>query len=156
MRLSKKNKSISELQIRIVKFLMYLGQKTYLGRGQLRKQLIVLINYIIGYGSLKESRFICNVNNVPFNFYNDKHKTPQSHIPVAKGAAIVPNTGKAGAGEKYFRRWDRDGIGEFAIFGACWICDFPFSAFIGYPCTRDRGDIFGDRMWMKSMDSISP
>ena len=72
MRLSKKNKSISELKIRIVKFLMYLGQKTYLGRGQLRKQLIVLINYIIGYGSLKESRFICNVNNVPFNFYNDK------------------------------------------------------------------------------------
>ena len=72
MRLSKKNKSISELQIRIVKFLMYLGQKTYLGRGQLRKQLIILINYIIGYGSLKESRFICNVNNVPFNFYNDK------------------------------------------------------------------------------------
>ena len=72
MRLSKKNKSISELKIRIVKFLIYLGQKTYLGRGQLRKQLIVLINYIIGYGSLKESRFICNVNNVPFNFYNDK------------------------------------------------------------------------------------
>ena len=72
MRFSKKNKSISELQIQIVKFLLYLGQKTYLGRGQLRKQLIVLINYIIGYGSLKKSRFICNVNNVPFNFYNDK------------------------------------------------------------------------------------
>ena len=72
MRLSKKNVSTSELQIRIVKFLLYLGQKTIFGRGQLRKQLIVLINYIIGYGSLKDSRFICNVNNVPFNFYNDK------------------------------------------------------------------------------------
>ena len=72
MRLSKKNKSISELQIRIVKFLLYLGQKTIFGRGQLRKKLIVLINYIIGYGSIKESRFICNVNTVPFNFYNDK------------------------------------------------------------------------------------
>ena len=72
MRLSKKNKSASELQIRIVKFLLYLGQKTIFGRGQLRKKLIVLINYIIGYGSIKESRFICNVNSVPFNFYNDK------------------------------------------------------------------------------------
>ena len=72
MKLSKKNKSISELQIQIVKFLLYLGQKTFFGRGQLRKQLIVLVNYIIGYGSLKDSRFICNVNNVPFNFYNDK------------------------------------------------------------------------------------
>jgi FkbM family methyltransferase len=72
MKLSKKNKFTSELQIQIVKFLLYLGQKTFLGRGQLRKQLIVLINYIIGYGSLKDSRFICNVNNVPFNFYNDK------------------------------------------------------------------------------------
>lgn len=72
MKLLKKNKSTSELQIQIVKFLLYLGQKTFFGRGQLRKQLIVLINYIIGYGSLKDSRFICNVNNVPFNFYNDK------------------------------------------------------------------------------------
>ena len=72
MRFSKKNKSISELQIQIVKFLLYLGQKTIFGRGQLRKKLIVLINYIIGYGSIKESRFICNVNSVPFNFYNDK------------------------------------------------------------------------------------
>jgi FkbM family methyltransferase len=72
MKLSKKNKFTSELQIQIVKFLLYLGQKTFFGRGQLRKQLIVLINYIIGYGSLKDSRFICNVNNVPFNFYNDK------------------------------------------------------------------------------------
>ena len=72
MRLSKKNKSTSELQILIVKFLLYLGQKTIFGRGQLRKKLIVLINYIIGYGSIKESRFICNVNSVPFNFYNDK------------------------------------------------------------------------------------
>ena len=72
MKLLKKNKSTSELQIQIVKFLLYLGQKTFFGRGQLRKQLIVLINYIIGYGSLKDSRFIFNVNNFPFNFYNDK------------------------------------------------------------------------------------
>ena len=72
MKLSKKNKFTLELKIQIVQFLLYLGQKTIFGRGQLRKQLIVLINYIIGYGSLKDSRFICNVNNVPFNFYNDK------------------------------------------------------------------------------------
>ena len=72
MKLSKKNKSTSELKFQIVKFLLYLGQKTIFGRGQLRKKLIELINYIIGYGSIKESRFICNVNSVPFNFYNDK------------------------------------------------------------------------------------
>ena len=68
---SKKIKTISKLQIQIVKFLLYLG-KSFIGRGQLRKLLIVLINYLIGYGSLKKSRFVCNVNNVPFNFYNDK------------------------------------------------------------------------------------
>ena len=49
-----------------------------------------------------------------------KQRTPQSHIRVAsQGAAIVANTGKAGAGEKYFRRWDGDGIGEFSIFDGC-------------------------------------
>ena len=68
---SKKIKTISKLQIQIVKFLLFLG-KSFIGRGQLRKLLIVLINYLIGYGSLKKSRFVCNVNNVPFNFYNDK------------------------------------------------------------------------------------
>jgi len=67
----KKIKTISKLQIQIVKFLLFLG-KSFIGRGQLRKLLIVLINYLIGYGSLKKSRFVCNVNNVPFNFYNDK------------------------------------------------------------------------------------
>ena len=71
MKNSKKIKNISKLQIQIVKILLFLG-KSFIGRGQLRKQLIVLINYLIGYGSLKKSRFICNVNNVPFNFYNDK------------------------------------------------------------------------------------
>tara|TARA_B110000459_G_scaffold196504_1_gene238632 strand:+ start:284 stop:1126 length:843 start_codon:yes stop_codon:yes gene_type:complete len=71
MKNSKKIKTISKLQIQIVKILLFLG-KSFIGRGQLRKQLIVLINYLIGYGSLKKSRFICNVNNVPFNFYNDK------------------------------------------------------------------------------------
>ena len=71
MKNSKKIKTISSLQIQIVKILLFLG-KSFIGRGQLRKQLIVLINYLIGYGSLKKSRFICNVNNVPFNFYNDK------------------------------------------------------------------------------------
>ena len=71
MKSSKKIKTISNLQIQIVKILLFLG-KSFIGRGQLRKQLIVLINYLIGYGSLKKSRFICDVNNVPFNFYNDK------------------------------------------------------------------------------------
>ena len=71
MKNSKKIKTISNLQIQIVKILLFLG-KSFIGRGQLRKQLIVFINYLIGYGSLKKSRFICDVNNVPFNFYNDK------------------------------------------------------------------------------------
>jgi FkbM family methyltransferase len=62
----------SNLKIKIVKILIYIGQKTILGRGQLRKQLINLINFLIGHGSVRTPRFICNVNNVPFNFYNDK------------------------------------------------------------------------------------
>ena len=44
MKNSKKIKTISNLQIQIVKFLLYLG-KSFIGRGQLRKLLIVLINY---------------------------------------------------------------------------------------------------------------
>ena len=53
----KKIKTISKLQIQIVKFLLFLG-KSFIGRGQLRKLMIVLINYLIGYGSLKKSRFV--------------------------------------------------------------------------------------------------
>ena len=68
----KNNRNISSLKLSIIKIILFLGQKTYLGRGQIRKKLIKFINYFIGYGNFKQSRFICNVNGVPFNFYNDK------------------------------------------------------------------------------------
>jgi FkbM family methyltransferase len=62
----------SKFKIIIVKIIIYVCQKTFLGRGQIRKQIINFINYFIGLGNFKNSRFICKVNNVPFNFYNDK------------------------------------------------------------------------------------
>ena len=62
----------SKFKIIIVKIIIYVCQKTFLGRGQIRKQIINFINYFIGLGNFKNSRFICKVNNIPFNFYNDK------------------------------------------------------------------------------------
>jgi len=61
-----------KFKIILIKIIIYLGQKTFLGRGQIRKQIINFINYFIGHGNFKNSRFICKVNNIPFNFYNDK------------------------------------------------------------------------------------
>ena len=55
----------------IVKFIILIGQKTFLGRGTLRKFLINTINFIIPAGNIRISRFICYVKGVPFNFYND-------------------------------------------------------------------------------------
>lgn len=60
------------IKIFIVKLILLLGQKTFLGRGKLRKILILLINKLLGKGDIKESPFICNVNKVPFKFYNDE------------------------------------------------------------------------------------
>ena len=59
------------LKILIIKTILYLGQRTFIGRGLIRKHLIEFINYLIDRGSFKKERFICKVNNVPFNFYND-------------------------------------------------------------------------------------
>ena len=67
-----KKTKISLFRIYLVKLIIFLGQKTIIGRGQLRKKIINFINYYIGYGDIKETRFICNVNGIPFNFYNDK------------------------------------------------------------------------------------
>jgi FkbM family methyltransferase len=63
---------ISKFKIFFVKKIIYLGQKTILGRGQIRKLIINFINYYIGHGNFKDSRFVCKVNKIPFNFYNDK------------------------------------------------------------------------------------
>ena len=67
-----KKTKISFFKIRIVKLILFLGQKTIIGRGRLREKIINFINYYIGYGDIKETRFICNINGIPFNFYNDK------------------------------------------------------------------------------------
>lgn len=68
----KKHKLISDTKIILIKTILFLGQKTFIGRGPIRKKLIDFINFLIGRGFFKESRFICNVNGVPFHFYNDK------------------------------------------------------------------------------------
>ena len=68
----KNYKNISKIKLFIIKSTLFLGQKTLIGRGLVRKKLINFINYLIQYGTYKESRFICDVNGVPFNFYNDK------------------------------------------------------------------------------------
>lgn len=68
----KNNKYISETKLILVKTILFLGQKTFIGRGQLRKKLIDFINFLMRRGSFKASRFICYINGVPFNFYNDK------------------------------------------------------------------------------------
>ena len=68
----KNYKNISKIKLFIIKSTLFLGQKTLIGRGLVRKKLINFINYLIKRGTYKESRFICDVNGVPFNFYNDK------------------------------------------------------------------------------------
>ena len=67
------NKYISETKLILVKTILFLGQKTFIGRGQIRKKMVDFINYLIGYGNMRTSRFICKVNNVPFHFYNDRY-----------------------------------------------------------------------------------
>lgn len=64
--------NISKFKVIFIKIIIFFCQKTFLGRGQVRKQIINFINYYIGRGNFKNSRFICKVNKVPFNFYNDK------------------------------------------------------------------------------------
>ena len=67
------NKYISETKLILVKTILFLGQKTFIGRGQIRKKMVDFINCLIGYGNMRTSRFICKVNNVPFHFYNDRY-----------------------------------------------------------------------------------
>jgi len=67
------NRYISETKLILIKTILFLGQKTFIGRGQIRKKMIDFINYFIGYGNMHTSRFVCKVNNVPFHFYNDRY-----------------------------------------------------------------------------------
>ena len=67
------NRYISETKLILIKTILFLGQKTFIGRGQIRKKMVDFINYLIGYGNMHTSRFICKVNNVPFHFYNDRY-----------------------------------------------------------------------------------
>jgi len=55
----------------IVKSILFLGQRTFFGRGKIRKVLVNLINFLIPSNNSLKTRFICYVKNVPFNFYND-------------------------------------------------------------------------------------
>ena len=66
------NRKFDIFKIKIVKIILYIGQKTFFGRGQLRKILVKIINAILGKGNTEIPRFTCHVNNVPFNFYNDE------------------------------------------------------------------------------------
>ena len=55
----------------IVKLILFLGQRTFFGRGKIRKILVDLINFLIPSNNSLKTRFICYIKNVPFNFYND-------------------------------------------------------------------------------------
>jgi len=55
----------------IVKFILFIGQRTFIGRGKIRKILVNLINFLIPSNNSLKKRFICYIKNVPFNFYND-------------------------------------------------------------------------------------
>ncbi len=63
---------LSKTKIFIIKIILFLGQKTFLGRGQIRKVIIDFINFFIGIGNIDNSRFVCKVNKIPLHFYNDK------------------------------------------------------------------------------------
>jgi hypothetical protein len=54
----KNYKNISKIKLFIIKSTLFLGQKTLIGRGLVRKKLINFINYLIQRGTYKESRFI--------------------------------------------------------------------------------------------------
>jgi len=70
--MSDNNENIKLIKIFLVKTILLVGQKTYFGRGGLRKILILFINKLLGKGKIGISRFICTVNKVPFKFYNDE------------------------------------------------------------------------------------
>ena len=72
MKKTNKLMQLSKTKIFILKMILFLGQKTFLGRGQIRKITINFINFFIGFGSIDNSRFICKVNKIPLHFYNDK------------------------------------------------------------------------------------
>ena len=72
MKKSPKLIQLSKTKIFIVKIILFLDQKTFLGRGLIRKLIIVFINFFIGFGNIYKSRFTCKVNKIPFHFYNDK------------------------------------------------------------------------------------
>ncbi len=63
---------LSKTKIFILKIILFLGQKTFLGRGQIRKVIIDFINFFIGIGNIDNPRFVCKVNKIPLYFYNDK------------------------------------------------------------------------------------
>jgi FkbM family methyltransferase len=58
-----------------LKLILFIGQRTFLGRGIIRKKLVRLIEFIIfsnGHQNLSNYKFICKILGVPFYFIFDK------------------------------------------------------------------------------------
>jgi FkbM family methyltransferase len=62
-------------KIFFLKLILFIGQRTFLGRGFIRKKLVRLIEFIIfsnGHQNLSNYKFICKILGVPFYFIFDK------------------------------------------------------------------------------------
>ena len=62
-------------KIFLLKLILFIGQRTFLGRGIIRKKLVRLIEFIIfskDHQNLSNYKFICKILGVPFYFIFDK------------------------------------------------------------------------------------
>ena len=62
-------------KIFLLKLILFIGQRTFLGRGIIRKKLVRLIEFIIfsnDHQNLNNYKFICKILGVPFYFIFDK------------------------------------------------------------------------------------
>jgi FkbM family methyltransferase len=66
---------MTTLRIFIIKFLLFLGQRTFVGRGKLRALIIKIIRIIIFNNSIEnniQKDFVVSILDVPFVFFIDK------------------------------------------------------------------------------------
>ena len=66
---------MTSLKIFIIKFLLFLGQRTFVGRGKLRALIIKIIRIIIFNNSIEnniQKDFVVSILDVPFVFFIDK------------------------------------------------------------------------------------
>ena len=62
------------LKKNFILILLFLGQNTFLGRGQLRKMLIFILENLLLNSKNRKNKspfFICKINSTPFYFYTD-------------------------------------------------------------------------------------